>query len=767
MAKKKQPPRRHSREHAAPVDPRQAGLRAFESGRLDEAIAGWSRLAPRDPQVAAALAEALFRRAAHGEDATSRLADLRRAVELAPNDLRYRYHLGLAYHRTGNLDAAITCYRAVLAHDPAWHGAGHVLALAMLEQNPTADLAALPGASPSIARLLAPAQALLVGRPLPPLGDTAPERFWQGLAALQQGGTGAGPALADDAPITPGAALIRTYYHGVAAATEGDIEAAFHSWQAALLGGYSAPWLGDNLAAALARRIVALDKAGDLAGAVAIAELPATQTGQNNALASLAVATLDRAAQAAAATTDWPRATALWEMARATVSAVPALGSPRIFWHNLALGYEAQERWREAADAWRGLLRTRPRGRAVPEPAPSPDDASALQKAGNADVGGLSEAQWAWARRRVIECYKRAGEPGAAVEIYRQAIKSDPGDTQLRLELADALLANDQQQAALNELNRVLERDRGNVDARLRLASLEAENGHWHAAGTLFREVLAEHPERDDARKQLAQTVLDEGRYWHDLGRLEQAAARFAEGQQLAPDDPEFPLALARVAIDDEQRTEAAAHLARALEIGGDRPSVYVMALECWGVLNEFDEARRVLARAETALPLASAFFVEAGRVLLTDRRVGSPVLGKARPADKPGNSRWETLARELLDRAVQLRPNDTSVYSDITGALVATRPDIALPYAAEGVRVDPEDPTLLEQLGMVQAAAGQRGPAKQTLRQAARLARRQGDGELGREIEEISQMVDSPFLTMLLKTALSGGLEGLDDLFG
>jgi len=733
---------------------------------MDDAIAAWSQVAQQDPSAAAALAEALFRRATRAEAPATGLADLQRSVKLAPQDLRYRYHLGLANHRTGNLSTAVDCYRAVLARDPSWSGAGYVLALATLEQNPTANLAALPGATPIVARLLAPAQALLLGHAAPSLGDTPPERLWQGIAALQGDAHDAREALADEQSMVHAAAGIRAYYHGVAAAADGDIAAALTAWQAAQQAGFAGSWLSTNLAAALVRRLLALAEAGDLAGAVPIAQMAQPLAGEHNALASVAVAVLDKAAQASAAAGDWPRAATLWETARSAVGGAPALGSPRSLWHNLALAYEAQEHWLEAADTWRGLLRTRPRGRAVA----GDEQDIAVERAdpggGQTEAGGLSEAHWLWVRQRVIECYKRARQPGAAVDMYRQAIKADPHDVNLRIEFASALLANEQEQAAEHELHRVLERDRSNVDARLRLAELESEREHWPAAATWLRAVLKGHPERDDARRQLAQVLKEEGDEWHDLGKLKEAGNCYAEGQQLAPDDPNFSLCLARVAIDGRQRQAAAALLARALEIGADRPEVYITAMECWGVLGDLDEARRILARAEAALPLTSEFFVEAARVLLTDRRVGAPVLGALPPPGPPTASRWVAFAQELLDRAVHLSPDDPGVFIEIATALLAARPDLALRYAQEAARLDAEEPRTLQLLAVTQAANRQRREAKETMRRAARLARQQGDGELGHEIEDLASMVDSPLFDLMLKSIFAGGLEALDELF-
>src|SRR6266540_1798647 len=141
------------------ADPRQRGLHAFQAGRFAEAITAWTPLAARDPAARAALAEAHFRRALAGPSLPLALDDLRRAIELEPDQPRYRFHLGRYLHQSGDLAAASEQYRAVLERDSAWAGAAKLLALATLEQNPRADLAALPGFSPTVEHMFAPVQA--------------------------------------------------------------------------------------------------------------------------------------------------------------------------------------------------------------------------------------------------------------------------------------------------------------------------------------------------------------------------------------------------------------------------------------------------------------------------------------------------------------------------------------------------------------------------------------------------------------------------------
>src|SRR6185369_7859669 len=116
---------------------------------------------------------------------------------------------------------------------------------------------------------------------------------------------------------------------------------------------------------------------------------------------------LDKGAYTAAAAGDWQRAAELWQAARELVGSSASLGSPQPLLHNLALAYERLERWEEAADAWRGMLRTRPRRKAGQRPA---------------DAAALSDQQWGWVRTRISTCHQQAGRPDLALAVFRQII---------------------------------------------------------------------------------------------------------------------------------------------------------------------------------------------------------------------------------------------------------------------------------------------------------------------------------------------------------
>jgi tetratricopeptide (TPR) repeat protein len=741
-------------------DPRQVGLRAFQAGRFAEAIMAWSPLAERDGAVRAALSEAHFRRALSGPPLDPALADLRRAIELAPDDPRYRFHLGRYLHRHGDLAAASEQYRAVLKRDSSWVGAAKLLALATLEQNARADLADLP-ITPAVKRFIEPAQALLRGGAVPSGDDSPAGRFWRGLGQLAAGDA-ASDDLDDDRPL-PASTLtaLRRYYRGVAAARAGDTETALKLWQRALEAGATPVWLRENLAVLLLNQLTALYDAGNVSDAAALAQRSVGLPG-SAAFDELRLLALDRGAYAAAQAGDWPRAAELWEAARQVLGGSANLGSPRPLLHNLALAYERLERWEEAAEAWRGMLRTRPRRKAAGQSATA--------------ESALSEQQWAWVRERIITCYKQAGRPDEAVVVFRQIIKEDPNDLDARVQLADALLANEQERAAENEIGRILQIDPHHVDALLRHAAFLDLRMQLPESEQIMRDLVARHPEREDLRRLAAQHFLQHGRQYAEWGQPAVAHRAFVEGERYDPENYLFPLNQARMQLGKRPHKEIRALVERAIELAGDQIEFYVKILETWVMADRIDEARALLERIDRDLKPEARIYADFG-VMIIMRVTPAPMpvdmFGfRGAPAPPPADTPWTRLASELLDRAVGMRPDDLALHKQVAGELMLPRADLALPYAEAIARLAPDEPEALILLGIVQGLNDQARAAKATLQRAVQLARKQGKSALAQEAQELRRVVGTPMfrtgIQMGLMSMESGGLDDdfdLDDI--
>lgn len=744
-------------------DLRQQGLQALEAGRYEQAIAAWTGLARHDPAVATALAEAHVRRAHSLPAGDVQVREIEHALRLAPHELRYQYALGLALHRAGNLGGAIERYRAVLDNAPAWPGVALVLALALLEQNPTRPLAEL-ASTPETRAVLSSVHALLHGAEI--IADDTPlGRLWQGLALLRSGDPAARSVLESSGALPPRAAAVRQYYAGVAAAQAGDPDRALDTWlrlyhESSRSHAPVQPWLLQNLVTALYARLNAQLSGGDLVAAARTAEQALKLPLSNAALGALVVEALDHGAHAASEAGDWTRAVRLWQGARDMVGRVAGLGSPRPLHHNLAIAYEIQERWPDAAESWRAMLRTRPRhGSSTANIAAGESAPSSLPP--------LTAEQWSWVRRRVIECYKRAGQPGEAVTVFRQALKAEPDDLDLRLQLADALLANEQEQAALNELQRVLERDAEHVQAGLRMAGIHSARGDLYAAETALRTITARHPDHLQARQQLARLLLQRGEQYLFWGQIAAAETALAEGHELAPDDFNFPLLLARIAFEQRQPARARDLLERVVVLGSDTPDAYLHAIDCWAQAGHVDEARAVLVRAEAALKLGSPFYVAAGVLLLEQDqpvRLSSPF---APPKPRRTNPQLVEFATELLDRAIALEPEEPRIRLEIAAELMRMQPELALHYAQEAAQQLPDDPQALLLLGLIQALNGQKRDARKTLTRAGLLARRVGDHELDAQITSLRSQINSPFFRLSLQMGpLLSDFDDVEDEF-
>jgi tetratricopeptide (TPR) repeat protein len=757
---RRQGPKSAPADTRTPDQLRRYGLRSLNAGRYAAAIEAWQRLDLADPALPAALAEAHFRQAVSSETGPDAVDHLRQAIHLAPGDPIYTYHLGLALHKQGQIAEALDAYRQAVANGLAQPGSGQAIGLAALELDPQVDLATVPGVSDEDREALEPAIAWLRGTRRPsgrseqakaslsgdgdlqePDEASAAQTMLLALERLAAGEAAEAQRIlgrVEDKALAPEASARRWYYLGVAAAQMGNTERAVKAWERALRIDPGLTRASDNLAAIHAQEAAARAESADWDAVLSSALAGLNLSPGNAALSVLALRAIDERARAAAQADDWPTAVDYWEQARWIASASNSTGSPRPILHNLALAYEAIEEWDEAAEAWRAMLRTKPRKRTLEY---------------------FTDDHWAWVRKRVVACYKEAGNLQDAIGVLRQALKADPDDVDVQFDLANALAANEQEQAAINELIRLLERHPQHVPAMVFLAELYAEQNAWYAVEKWLERALHLEPDNPELRKHMTQSLLQHAA---QMGYWDAAVARaFCEkALQYTPDDHRIYLQLAALEYDANHRKAAYGHMARALDLSAGKPEVVPQIFHLWITMDRVDEARNLLAQVEANGPLSADVYVRCSIISLEKAfpppagfglgMLFGPSALETQEEDK-ADPELLALGEELLERATAL---DLGVHHlrQIVMATAFKAPHIAIPYARRLMERTPDDIMVRILLAVALVLDKQHREARQLLQQAERLARKQGDLDTAYGLKHIRDFVNDPRFPILVR---------------
>ena len=724
MAKKKGRSRRaKARARKATANPIIRGQEALHRGEYDEAIAAWEQARQENPPatLTAALAEVYFRRGLlrfyrwHQHEAG--LSDLDEAAHLVPGDAHYAYHLGLAHHHQDNLGAAITAYRLVLDADPTFTRAAELAVLVSLEQgkDPTQDAAwsALPSErqaelSPLVRLVLAePPRATSTStgparrcpEPCPEPRRRVVEGLWQGLAALESGDDRAHSALQNIAQDDNQPAPVRAvaaYTLGLDALRHDRPAEALAHWESARRLGLDTPAFHDNLYLLYHTCAEQSMTDGQWAEAAALADAALDLLPADHDLRDLAAAAHFHAGHADAQVVRWDHALEHWEKAR-------ELGeNGRILFQNLALAYEKTERFLEAAELWREVVRRRPR------------------KANAPDALTSQQVSLLWGH--VAECYRRAGDVEEAITTLRNAVKSDPDNADLRLELVDALTANEHWDAASNEVGRILKREPGNLNALVRAARLDEGGGYLAHARQTWKKVVELDPNHLEARERLAELLHREGDRLCRFGDLDGALESYGEALVYMPDEPHLYISLAECHFHKNDPDAARREMDRAFALNPADLGVYHIAVDACHIANHPDDAEWVITRAkELAGPLPAGFYVDLAHCCFNRRqtKIGNDYLRRAEQAAEGDPDGLVHVALFYLDRKDESQ---------------------AIAYLQQALRLDPEHGLANLHIGASYAAAMEMREARRHWRQARRTARRTGDEELLRAIETFRQ---------------------------
>lgn len=572
----------------------QQGLKAFQQVDYEAAINAWeqAKKKPNPPNtLAAALAEAYFRRAV--SSAGPRLTDLQKTVQLQPADPRYRYHLALTYHRQGELAQAEPLYRRLLTEAPPFTRAAVPLTQLLIEQKkPVTKDPVWEQLSPAEQTQLAAAEALLKNKAdstLRRLAEQPLDPLWAGLVglALKEKATAQQNLAACLEPTLPllGQGVAR-YYLGVLAAEEGQTEVAWQQWQAAQAAGLNSRHLRQNLAALAYEQALQAQQAGKPRQAAAFLEQTQLNDIAYGDLRALQQQLNWELGYAAAQKGEWPQALTYWQKAeRGGDDSRPLL-------YNLALAYQHTAHYRQAAEAWRTLLRRRPR------------------KADHPDA--LSDQQVARIWQNVADNYSKAEDYEEAITTYKNAVKWAPDNINLRLKLVEAYQMEGRWQAAENELNRILEKEPDHIPALTLLAESYSESYYPGQARRIWHRILELEPQNPVARQQLAHSYAQDGGRLSRWGMYDEALKIYQEGLSHVPNSQPLLVMMGGAYADQKKLEQARTYLDQARAINPDDLSTLHTIFIIWLSNDSPQDARQTFEHTQAVTtPVPGAFFLD------------------------------------------------------------------------------------------------------------------------------------------------------------
>lgn len=463
------------------------------------------------------MAEVHFRLAMQG-DANQQLQTLKKALSLTPDDARIRFYHAIALWRQDNLPEALKDLQFVARREPNRPGIHFLLQLANLANEKSWTPSEL---NSSETQTLQTIDKILSHRSKSKSQASLPStntEIWQPLLAMYTGHK-SNPVepLKEIAAKSKNTRIksILHYYEGVAAMRKGDGEHARQAWSQAQKTGIRAAWLNDNLAYRLRERANELAKEEKWSEIVSLTTLTSDELDDRILSETIGLAYFHLGYEKAQAK-KWSRAAYYWRKAEEWASS-------RHIAQNLALAEEALENWSNAAEAWRDMVRRRPRSKKNPD--------------------YLTDNQVAGIWEHLAECYRNTDDFDEMMASLKNAIKYNGQNIELRMDLARVCYANDYEDAARKQFEAILKIDPNHIEALVPLAHIQLER-QWYASIPLWKRILALQPKHSEAREGLAKAYLNKLNSAMWLGKP--ALKKMTE--ELLEDLPDHPLLLIGIA---------------------------------------------------------------------------------------------------------------------------------------------------------------------------------------------------------------------------
>jgi putative PEP-CTERM system TPR-repeat lipoprotein len=319
-----------------------------------------------------------------------------------------------------------------------------------------------------------------------------------------------------------------------------------------------------------------------------------------------------------------------------------------------------------------------------------------------------------------------AGATAAALERLRVGLAAAPANAALRAALARLLILTKDPGAALHLLQEAP--SGGNADPNLLLVRGQAElaSGQAYTAVATLRDLVAAQPQSAAAHLLLAQAALAA----KDTGTMVEHAAR---GLELEPGRPQaLPTALLVLAAVSDPTTKAAL-VTRLQAVVPDNVELAVAAAQTLGVDGDPEAERRRLVDLHRDFPTNQAAY---RALVLAEERMGNlpeatRIIREWLVAHPDEVESMMTLAqfyrqesrpdeeRQVYAEVLARQPQHRAALNNLAWLLRRSDPATALRYAEQAHALDPQDAVTTDTLGVLLLAKGERARALELLNKA------------------------------------------------
>jgi tetratricopeptide (TPR) repeat protein len=442
------------------------------------------------------ITEAHFRIALNNTDPAKQLDHLENCLKYLPDEPRFRFYKGIALLKQRNSKEALKEFQFVEDKEPDREGLSYFKNIASIDEEKDFDNENLSDKERNTLKIV---QQFLAEDPKTEI-DELPwnkvlgryPKIWKALYEMKLDETYA-PAdtLKKGVNInrTKSISSLLQYYEGLAHFRKNNTEKARIIWQKILRGDFSASWARKNLMILSREELLDLiDEEKWQQAASMAARLP--EDLKDSSLSDVISYALFNLGYQGVEKGKWNQGLSYWKQAR-------NFSDNRYLAQNVAIVQEKIEDWDAAAQAWRDVLRRRPRREDHPD--------------------YLSDKQVSAVWAHVGECYQKNSDEKEAVYCLRKAIEYAPDNMNLRMELVQYLFATKKLEAAENEINNILEIDPENKQALIQLAQYYETNPSLDASG-VWEKLLAIDPDDEDIKNMIAESYVEKAESEKDGG---------------------------------------------------------------------------------------------------------------------------------------------------------------------------------------------------------------------------------------------------------